>query len=203
LVDERPTVGKVIVSGFSQGGLLTLTMALYHDDIVGEAFPLSCWLPAPLEPSYRRADLRFPHIRSMHGTDDQTIPLAPTSELFTRLAVLGFDVSLHTFPNVGHTISDDENELFHLWLEAAVCRVVGDADCELRAESAASEMSTGVGLVDAGPPAAPDAARVGSDAAEPDGAGSDAGRARAPRRTRADSGGVIPAHTAAPEPLAE
>lgn len=140
LASERSAPGKVIVSGFSQGGLLTITLALYHDDLVGEAFPLSCWLPPPLVPSYRRADLRYPRIRSMHGTADTTIPLGPTRELFSDLVTLGFDATLVPFEGVGHTISDDENTLFHLWLEAAVCRAVADPDCEAAAEAAAGAM---------------------------------------------------------------
>ncbi len=123
---ERPTVGRLIVSGFSQGGLLALTLALYHDDLVGNAFPLSSWLPPPLEPPYRRNDLLYPRIRAMHGADDTVIPIGPTRSLFSRLFDRGFDVELVEFPGVGHTMTSDENALFHRWLEAAVCRTVGD-----------------------------------------------------------------------------
>jgi phospholipase/carboxylesterase len=137
LSEERPTTGRVIVSGFSQGGLLSITLALYHDDLIGEAFPLACWLPPPLVPTYRRADLAYPRIRSMHGTADTTIPFGPTRDLFTHLASLGFDVTLVPFEGVAHTISADENALFHVWLDAAVCRAVGDGDCEDAAEATA------------------------------------------------------------------
>jgi phospholipase/carboxylesterase len=152
LAASRPTTGRLIVSGFSQGGLLTITLALYHDDLVGEAFPLACWLPPPLVPTYRRNDLYYPRIRSMHGTADPTIPLAPTEEVFRTLVGLGFDATLVTFPGVVHTISDDENALFHVWLEAAVCRAVGDRDCENAAEEAARTlMPTDDVALDAGP----------------------------------------------------
>lgn len=134
LAEERPTVGRLIVAGFSQGGLLTLTMALHHDDLVGHAFPLSSWLPPPIEPPYRRSDLTYPRVRSMHGTADTIIPLAPTQALFSRLEQRGFEVELVQFEGVAHTISDDENALFHHWLEAAVCATVGDEIGALLAE---------------------------------------------------------------------
>lgn len=132
---ERPTVGKIIVSGFSQGGLLALTLGLYHDDLVGHAFPLSCWLPPPLEPPYRRGDLDYPRIRAMHGTSDTIIPITPTRALFDRLHERGFDVELVEFEGVAHTMSGEENELFHHWLDAAVCRTLGDDVCAVFAES--------------------------------------------------------------------
>jgi phospholipase/carboxylesterase len=176
LAQERATTGRVIVSGFSQGALLTITLALYHDDLVGEAFPLACWLPPPLVPTYRRSDLFYPRIRSMHGTADPTIPLGPTEELFRSLVGLGFDATLVTFPGVVHTISDDENALFHVWLEAAVCRAVGDRDCENVAEETAREMMPldDVAL-DAGPKDEDDAATADTDAGLDDAGVDDAG----------------------------
>ncbi|MEM9190846.1 MAG: hypothetical protein AAGF12_16800 [Myxococcota bacterium] len=130
---DRPTLGRPIVTGFSQGGLLTLTLALHHDDIVGHAFPIAAWLPPPLEPSYRRWDLRYPAIRSMHGTADAIIPLPDTREMFGRLEERGFDVSLVEFEGVAHHTNDAMNELFHAWLDAAVCGVVEDLLCAFRA----------------------------------------------------------------------
>lgn len=174
---ERPTSGRVIVSGFSQGGLLTLTLALFHDDVVGEAFPLACWLPPPLEPLYRRSDLRYPRIRSMHGTADPTIPIEPTRQLFARLDTRGFDVRFVPFDSVVHTISDEENALFHVWLEAAVCRAVGDRFCEEAAEHAAMELRPDTLTPDAG---LDEDAAIDVDAFAVD-AGTDAGR-RARRR---------------------
>ncbi|MDQ3035202.1 MAG: dienelactone hydrolase family protein, partial [Myxococcota bacterium] len=126
---ERPTIGRPIVTGFSQGGLLTYALALHHDDVVGHAFPLSTWLPPPLEPLYRRDDLRYPPIRAMHGSSDPIIPIGPTRELVDRLRERGFDVEFEEFPGVGHEMSDDMNALFHRWLERAVCDSVGDFAC--------------------------------------------------------------------------
>lgn len=129
LSHERPTRGLPILTGFSQGGLLTLTLAIHHDDVVGAAFPLAGWLPPPIEPTYRRDDLRFPPIRAMHGTADPTIPIAPTRDLFQRLEGMGYDVDLVEFEGVEHTMSSDMNALFHVWLEHAVCTAVEDTYC--------------------------------------------------------------------------
>lgn len=168
LIAERPTLGKPIVSGFSQGGLVTYSLALHHDDVVGHAFPLSTWLPPPLEPLYKREDLRYPPIRSMHGVDDRVIPVAPTRVLVDRLRARGFDIELVEFEGVGHEMSESMNEVFHRWLERAVCDVVGDTECP-------GALAPGE---DAGVPIEEDA---GVDAG-PEDAGVDAGRRR--RRPR-------------------
>ena len=173
LTVERPTVGLPIVTGFSQGGLLSLALAVHHDDVVGFAFPLACWLPPPIEPTYRRADLRFPPIRSMHGMADVTIPIEPTRALFARLAGLGYDVELVEFADVLHTISADENALFHVWLEDAVCQTLGDSACAELAQSTERALR-GIEVPDAG---VADAA----DAGEPDADRPDAGRRRRAR----------------------
>jgi phospholipase/carboxylesterase len=123
------TAGKPIVSGFSQGGLVTIALAIHHDDVVGHALPIAGWLPPPLEPAYRRSDLSFPIVRSMHGTLDQIVPLEETRSLFSRLRDKEFDVELVEFEGVEHDVSTAMNALFRVWLEQAVCRAVDDAIC--------------------------------------------------------------------------
>ena len=195
LREERPTIGKVIVSGFSQGALLTLALAIHHDDLVGHAFPLASWMPPPLVPACRRPDLTYPRIRSMHGTADTTIPLAPTRDLFGRLSGMGFDVELVEFEGVQHVISDDENAVFHHWLNAAICTTLGDVECAVESENQAAIVrqielpDAGLGFPDANDdagdvgPVPPDA---GEDAGEED-AGEDAGE-DAPEADMEDAG---------------
>jgi len=172
--------GKAIVTGFSQGGLLTMALALYHDDVVGEALPLSAWLPPPLEPSYRREDITYPAIHSMHGTADDIIPIDPTRELFGRLGELSFEVELVEFDGVEHETTGAMNDLFHRWLEAAVCRAMKDTECAFEATNEARALQDlpplDAGVPDAGPPDAgllPEDA--GADAEPPDAALPDAG----------------------------
>ena len=105
----------------------------------------------------------------MHGTADPTIPFGPTRDLFIHLASLGFDATLVPFDGVQHTISDDENAVFHEWLEAAVCRAASDDDCEEAAEARArAMMPIDVIRLDAG-------VEGDGDAASSDDAGQDGG----------------------------
>lgn len=158
VIAERPTLGRPIVTGFSQGGLIAYSLALHHDDVVGAAFLLSTWLPPPIEPLYKRSDLQYPLMRAMHGTNDPIIPVGPTRVLAARLRERGFDIELEEFPGVGHEMSPEMNELFHRWLERAVCNVLGLDHCPAAlapGEDAGVPFAEDAGLdagVDGGPP---------------------------------------------------
>ncbi|MCB9592111.1 MAG: dienelactone hydrolase family protein [Sandaracinaceae bacterium] len=116
LSQSLPTVGRVMVVGFSQGGLLTFTLATHHSDVVQAAFPLSAWLPPALVPPYRRDDLVYPRIRGMHGSADAIIEPTPTVELYETLRERGFDAELEIFDGVGHEMTEAMNDQLHVWL---------------------------------------------------------------------------------------
>ncbi|MBC7174516.1 MAG: hypothetical protein H5U40_18875 [Polyangiaceae bacterium] len=103
---ERPTFGSPLVSGFSQGGILTWVLAVEHPELIEAAFPLSTWLPPPLLPR-PGLDRSYPRIRSLHGEDDRTIPLGPTLESIHALRGGGVVVDFEVFPGVEHYISRD------------------------------------------------------------------------------------------------
>ena len=138
LLETLPTVGRPIVCGFSQGGILTLALALHHSDVVSAAFPLSGWLPPALVPSYRRPDLRFPQIRATHGSADRIVGYEPTRALFDDLASRTFDVELVTYEGVGHEMTDEMNAQLHIWLREALDGLLDQAVEE--------------GVLDGGPP---------------------------------------------------
>jgi phospholipase/carboxylesterase len=115
-----PTLGRPIVSGFSQGALLTFSLALHRPDVVGHAFPLTGWVPPLLMPTFPVVpELRVP-IRAVHGIDDLVIPIEPTREVVAMLHGLGWEVELVEFEGVGHTVSAEMNATFEAWLEDAL-----------------------------------------------------------------------------------
>ncbi len=97
-----PTNGKPIVTGFSQGGFLSLAIATRHPGSVSASLPVGSWLPASLRPSSRPTSA--PPIVAFHGEADRVIPLAPTQAAVSQLKSAGFPVTLKTYPDVGHAI---------------------------------------------------------------------------------------------------
>jgi len=103
---ERPTQGKPIVTGFSQGGMLSFTLAVHHPEIVGMAIPIGGWLPPPLWPHERAADgSNRPPIFALHGKADEIVRFEPTQQSVQHLEDLGLDASLQGYEGVAHTVT--------------------------------------------------------------------------------------------------
>ncbi len=103
---KRPTIGKPIVSGFSQGGMLSYALALHHPELVSHAYPISGFLPEPLWPKVRPSTQHdFPPIVSMHGTSDTVVPFAPDKRLIDHLRRFGFQAQLLVYDGIGHAIT--------------------------------------------------------------------------------------------------
>ncbi len=91
----RPTRGSVIITGFSQGGIVTLALATHRPDLVGFAMPLAAWLPPALEPGQANGTLM---IHALHPHDDERIPLGPSIELYERLQRAGWNLTYVVVP---------------------------------------------------------------------------------------------------------
>jgi phospholipase/carboxylesterase len=108
LTQTRPTVGKPIVTGFSQGGMLSFQLAVHHGELFSAALPIGGWLPEPLWPLAIDANPGVaPPIIAFHGDADAAVPYEPTKLAVDRLRELGYRVDLETYVGVGHMISSD------------------------------------------------------------------------------------------------
>jgi phospholipase/carboxylesterase len=106
LVRERPTVGKPILTGFSQGGMLGFAVAVRHPDVVGLVLPVGGWLPPPLQPT-TSSPKGAPKIVAFHGTADAAVKYEPTKQGVDSLRAHGWDASLVTYEGVGHMITPE------------------------------------------------------------------------------------------------
>ncbi|MDD9943731.1 MAG: dienelactone hydrolase family protein [Myxococcales bacterium] len=123
LAHDKPTAGRAVLSGFSQGGILSFGLALRHPQLVGLAHPVSGWLPPSLWPAAPRPKVRNPPIVAAHGTADSIVPLAPTRQMVKTLAARGFDIRLKEFEGIGHGQSEPMKAL----MEALVDQGIADA----------------------------------------------------------------------------
>jgi phospholipase/carboxylesterase len=121
---DRPSRGRPVVTGFSQGGILTFVLAVRHPKAVGAAFPVSGWLPPPLwpeeDPGEADGSASWPPIWAMHGLADRIVPVGPTRSAIRRLRELGGKVLLREIPGAGHERTEEMEVLLHDWLSRAV-----------------------------------------------------------------------------------
>jgi phospholipase/carboxylesterase len=119
LTETKPTAGRPIVTGFSQGGMLTFTLAVKHPGVVDVAVPVGGWLPPPLWPESLSAD-RYPQIFALHGTADTAVQFEPTRACVEHLQKLGMPVELHAYEGVQHVITPEIHRDLHDRLVDAV-----------------------------------------------------------------------------------
>lgn len=112
LVASRNTAGKPILTGFSQGGMLTFAVAARHPELLGLALPVSGWLPPPLVPD-AAAPKGAPPIVAFHGTEDGAVKYEPAKIGVEALEQHGWNVTLMTYQGVGHVITPEvQRDLF-------------------------------------------------------------------------------------------
>jgi phospholipase/carboxylesterase len=111
---QRPTIGKPIVTGFSQGGMLSFALAVEHGELFAAALPIGGWLPEPLWPVV--ANPSAAPILAFHGDADAAVRYEPTKLCVEQLQGLGYRVELRTYVGVGHMITPD----MHLDLMASL-----------------------------------------------------------------------------------
>jgi phospholipase/carboxylesterase len=107
LREERPTVGTPIVTGFSQGGMLTFAIAVHHPELAGAAVPVGGWLPPPLWPAGKATGTAYPKILALHGTADNAVHFDTTKQAVDHLVALGFEVELEAYEGVPHVLTPE------------------------------------------------------------------------------------------------
>lgn len=100
LTARHPTVGRPVVAGFSQGGMLSYALAVHHPKLIAGAVPIAGLLPEALWP---KAGPIAP-VRALHGVADARVPYAAAEALVLRFVDLGADARLQPFVEVGHQV---------------------------------------------------------------------------------------------------
>jgi phospholipase/carboxylesterase len=125
LTRQRPTVGKPIVTGFSQGGMLSFALAVHHGELFSAALPVGGWLPPPLWPKSAPGP-DTPPIVAFHGDNDRAVAYEPTEAAVVHLQKSGYRVELNTYVGIGHAIPPDMREDLFDSLRDALARTRAD-----------------------------------------------------------------------------
>lgn len=101
-------VGNPIVTGHSQGGMMSLAIAAVDPNLPREAIVVSGWLPVKLWPK------TLPVTHLVHGMDDTTVDYSRTADFVARAQGAGLPIDLISIPGRGHGLGGD---LEAQWLE--------------------------------------------------------------------------------------
>lgn len=98
---SRNVVGEPVITGFSQGGMLSFTVAARHPDVVGDAVPIAGVLPERLVPTGPGG----PTIHALHGSADATVPVDGARRTVDALRARGWTVRLDVFEGAEHEVT--------------------------------------------------------------------------------------------------
>jgi phospholipase/carboxylesterase len=99
------TVGKAVVLGFSQGGVLSFALAAYHPELLAAALPIAGALPEEMPPPVDA--VRGLRVLAFHGQADRRMPLASAQQTVDSLKAHGAAATLSSYPGLGHQISEE------------------------------------------------------------------------------------------------
>ena len=104
LVSRYPTLGKPVIAGFSQGGMLAIELGLKHPEGVGAAVILSGYYPPQSYPREGPGEWS-PPLLSIHGTADAVLPIAYMREAITEIRGKGYPVERWEYDGMEHAMS--------------------------------------------------------------------------------------------------
>ena len=122
LVEALPSAypvdpARVVLMGFSQGGAVSLALALSAPELVQGVACLAGFVPAQAVGWARPGRLAGKPILIVHGTDDETVTIGQARAAQALLATAGADVSYHEYA-VGHKLNAAAMKALKAWLAA-------------------------------------------------------------------------------------
>lgn len=100
----RPTRGRAIVTGFSQGGVMSFALAAYHPALIESALPIAAtlhpFLPAPVSAPHP------PSLFAFHGREDPVMPLAEAERMVSAMRARGARTGFVSYKGLGHALAD-------------------------------------------------------------------------------------------------
>ena len=121
LAASKPTQGRPVLTGFSQGGILSYAVASGFPQSIQLALPISGLLPTPLWPQKSETPLIYPPIHALHGSVDRVVPVTFARDTVAHLKAVGLDASLTEYP-VAHTINNDMHRQLLRLIKDALAR---------------------------------------------------------------------------------
>jgi len=94
-------VGRPIITGYSQGGMMTYALAARSPDTYKAAVPVAGWLPVDLWPN------ELPETYAVHGTKDSTVKYSRTKDFIEQMDAKGMPVTFYPVSGIGHSLSGD------------------------------------------------------------------------------------------------
>jgi phospholipase/carboxylesterase len=105
LTQVRPTLGRPVVTGYSQGGDLVHLLTLHYPEMLSGALPMGARFPSAWQRGAPATVDKLPSIHIFHGEADQIVPVSESAAAKAYFTTIGAAVVLHTYSETGHDYS--------------------------------------------------------------------------------------------------
>jgi phospholipase/carboxylesterase len=119
---SRPTRGKPVVMGFSQGGMLAWAVAVKHPRAFAAAFPVAGFFFPEMLDRTRIDAAAMPPIVAFHGGADRLVSVDEDRQGAQLLQKRGARVDLRIHPGVGHELPPAMSDEMFASLSRALAR---------------------------------------------------------------------------------
>ncbi len=119
-IDNGITADRIVLAGFSQGGVLAFKTGLFYPKRLAGILALSTFLTDGEELGDRRANVNAQTpILMCHGQQDMVLPLALGKSAYDTLSSAGYTIEWHDYP-MGHEVCMAEIQVISNWLQAVL-----------------------------------------------------------------------------------
>ena len=111
--------GRLVLGGFSQGGVLSYVAGMQRPDLYGGVAAMSAYIPVPGAMRTMLPEQRSQAIFASHGTDDGVIPIEKGREARRFLEDEGYSPEYREYP-IGHEITGEVVSDLVRWLHSVL-----------------------------------------------------------------------------------
>ncbi|MBL92090.1 MAG: hypothetical protein CMH56_09820 [Myxococcales bacterium] len=130
LMAHYDEAGKPIITGYSQGGMLTYALSVRYPHLIGSAIPVAGFMPSTLMPQQSLAVGSYPKFEALHGYNDKIVPFEADLDSVETLNYLGQKAVLYKFNNTGHFMSQRMFDAYLLVLDRTAVALNPDLEWE-------------------------------------------------------------------------
>ena len=119
-IDNGIPVERILLAGFSQGGVLAFHTALYYPKRLAGILALSTFIADSEHLGTGKAEVnaQIP-VLMCHGRQDMVLPMAMGKASFTTLKSAGYAVEWHEYP-MGHEVCMEEIQEISRWFQSVL-----------------------------------------------------------------------------------
>ena len=120
LIDEQVASGisadKIVLAGFSQGGVMSLFTGLRYPKTLAGIMALSCYLPTGDKlPSDLSEANRHTPLLQLHGDQDEVVPVIAGLSAYELIKTAGYPTQWQTY-SMGHSVLPEQLKDIGKWL---------------------------------------------------------------------------------------